>query len=159
MYEKELGYTRRKINENGGLYDKIKLMIRTNYFRTKMASKFDLGHMKMVEHEIRCNNRSNAQDPRRVTMHLKRKIVEMVKSLLKVAIIHKCIPVTFPLVIIGKRFLKRNRRCHFYITKSYIVSTKVFPYLHTMLKSCIWSYTKLRWYLRQHSSTNDSKTK
>jgi len=69
-----------------------------------MASKFDLGHTRKVQHHIVTRGGPISQHPRRQPMHLESKIDEMIQNLLQSKIIQPCkSPWNSPLVIVGKK--------------------------------------------------------
>jgi predicted aspartyl protease len=69
-----------------------------------MATRFDLGFTKRVEHHIKTSGKPVMQYPRRQPMHLEQKVEDMVKNLQEAGVIRKCqSPWNAPLVIVGKK--------------------------------------------------------
>lgn len=74
------------------------------YGRIFMASTFDIGHTKIVQHDIKVTGTPILQLPRRQPMHLESKVDDMVTQLLAAGIISKCkSPWNSPLVVVAKK--------------------------------------------------------
>lgn len=69
-----------------------------------MASTFDIGHTKLVRHDIIVTGTPISQSPRRQAMHLEPKVDEMVLQLLDAGVISRCKSAwNSPLVVVGKK--------------------------------------------------------
>lgn len=69
-----------------------------------MASTFDIGHTKLVQHDIDVTSTPILQQPRRQPMHLEEKVDELVSKLITAGVVSKCkSPWNSPLVVVSKK--------------------------------------------------------
>ena len=76
----------------------------TRFKNIFMASTFDLGFTKIVQHEMNINGSPVMQNPRRQPMHLESKLDELIGNLIEAKVIRKCKSAwNAPLVLITKK--------------------------------------------------------